>query len=119
MSVREITTSDKSPELKEFLAGEQAVSINEFDKGSAAHVFDDLSKTGLKVIVKDDVPEAVILSPERYVSLIDEISDVRLLALATERMKRYDPSQTRSFAEIKKKYGVTDDDLKDCEAVIE
>ena len=60
-----------------------------------------------------------VVSADKQTAPADDADDARLLALATERMKRYDPSQTRSFSEIKEKYGITDDDLADIDAVIE
>lgn len=64
------------------------------------------------------VGNPVVLTGEHATSA-DDANDAQLLALATERMKCYDPSKVRSLSEIKEKYGITDDDLAGFDAVIE
>ena len=46
--------------------------------------------------MKDNLAECVLLSPEEYLRMVDELNDARLLALAMERMERYDLSKAIS-----------------------
>lgn len=90
---------------------ENAIPISRFDSGSAEEIFEDVNQSGIKVVVKDNTAECILLSPAEYVQIIDEIEDARLLAAAFERMKRYDPKTTLSYEVIKKELGITQEDL--------
>ena len=61
--------------------------------------------------MKNNTPECVLLSPDEYVRLMDELNDARLLAVASERMAHFDPSTLISEEEMNRRLGVTDDDL--------
>ena len=45
-----------------------------------------------KVVMKNNAAECVLMSPQEYVQLIDEVNDARLLAEAAERMTHFDPN---------------------------
>ncbi len=93
------------------------VSISAFNKGLAGKIFHEVKKTGAKVVMKNNVPECVLLSPEEYLKLLDEVNDARLLMLANQRMNHFDPNSLSSIEEINEKYGITSKDLKDAEEV--
>lgn len=57
------------------------------------------------------------MSPEEYVRLMDEVSDARLLTLATERMQHFDPFKVISQEEVDREFGFTPEDLTDAEEV--
>lgn len=86
------------------------VSINQFNRGFAGRIFEDVKKTGTKVVIKNNQPECVLLSPADYIELIDEINDLRLLKLSEERMAHYKPSQTFSTEDLEKEFGITPED---------
>ena len=93
------------------------ISISLFNRGLAGKVFEDVKKCGAKVVIKNNAPECVLLSPDEYIKLMDEVNDARLLALATERMAKYDPSKTVSEAEVLKELGITADELANADKV--
>ncbi len=68
------------------------VSISLFNRGLAGKIFSDVKRTGAKVVMKNNLPEVVLLPPDEYIRLMDEVNDARLLTIATERMADYDPS---------------------------
>ena len=86
------------------------VSITDLNRGLAGKIFEDVKKTGAKVVMKNNVAECVLLSPEEYVRIMDELEDARLYALAMERMSRYDPSKALSQEEADARLGITEDD---------
>ena len=86
------------------------VSINQFNRGFAGRIFEDVKKTGTKVVIKNNQPECVLISPAEYIDLIDEINDLRLLKLSEERMAHYNPSQTFSTADLENEFGITQED---------
>lgn len=93
------------------------VPITQFNRGLAGKIFEDVKRSGAKVVMKNNVAECVLLSPEEYVRLMDEVNDARLLAVATERMAHYDPSTLISEEEMNRRLGVTAADLADFDEV--
>lgn len=89
------------------------VPITQFNRGLAGKIFEDVKRSGAKVVMKNNAAECVLLSPEEYVRLMDEVNDARLLAAATERMAHYDPSTLISEEEMNRRLGVTAADLAD------
>lgn len=93
------------------------VPITQFNRGLAGKIFEDVKRSGAKVVMKNNAAECVLLSPEEYVRLMDELNDARLLAVATERMAHYDPSTLISEEEMNRRLGVTAADLADFDEV--
>ena len=63
--------------------------------------------------MKNNVPECVLLSPEEYTKMADEINDAKLLNLANKRMEKFDVSQSIPAEDVYKKLGITEEDLAD------
>ena len=51
--------------------------------------------------------ECVLLPPEEYISLIDEVNDARLLSMASERMTKADFSAFVPAEHLYKEFGIT------------
>ncbi|MGN1417267.1 MAG: type II toxin-antitoxin system Phd/YefM family antitoxin [Oscillospiraceae bacterium] len=83
------------------------VPISMFNRGLAGKIFDEVRQSGAKVVMKNNAAECVLLSPEEYIRLIDEVNDARLLTIASERMAHYDPEATVSSEELYKELGIT------------
>lgn len=87
------------------------IPISHFNRGLAGKIFDEVKASGAKVVMKNNVAECVLLSPDEYVRLMDEVNDARLLAVAAERMSSYDPAKLISEEEMDKKLGITEKEL--------
>ena len=87
------------------------VPISLFNRGQAGKIFEEVRQSGAKVVMKNNTAECVLLSPEEYVRLMDELNDAKLEAVAAERLARYDPQKLVSWDEMMKKFGVTEEDL--------
>ena len=87
------------------------VPINQFNRGLAGKIFEEVKKSGAKVVMKNNTAECVLLSPEEYAKLIDEICDARLLLLASDRMSRANLSKTVSQEEVYRELGLSVADL--------
>lgn len=87
------------------------VPITQFNRGLAGKIFDEVKQCGAKVVMKNNTAECVLISPDEYVRLMDELNDARLLAVASERMAHFDPSTLISEEEMNRRLGVTEDDL--------
>ncbi len=90
------------------------VSISLFNKGLAGKIFAEVKHSGAKVVMKNNAAECVLLSPEEYVKLMDELNDARLLAIAAKRLESCEPSSWISSETVYKELGITDADLNSC-----
>ncbi len=88
------------------------VSISLFNKGQASKIFDSVRKTGIKIVMKNNKPECVLISPEDYVKMIDQLNDAKLLMLANERMAKVNPEKMVTQKEFDEKYGIMESDLQ-------
>ena len=61
------------------------VPITQFNRGLAGKIFEEVKQCGAKVVMKNNVAEWVLISPDEYVRLMDELNDARLLAVASFR----------------------------------
>jgi PHD/YefM family antitoxin component YafN of YafNO toxin-antitoxin module len=96
---------------------QNTISISQFNRGLAGKIFSEVKRTGTKVVMKNNVAECVLMSPDEYVELMDEVNDARLLSLAVDRLKNYDSATAISSDEINKEFGITDEDLAGYEEV--
>ncbi|MBR0311816.1 MAG: type II toxin-antitoxin system Phd/YefM family antitoxin [Oscillospiraceae bacterium] len=96
---------------------ENTVSISLFNKGLAGKIFEEVRQNGAKLVMKNNAPECVLLSPDEYIRLLDEMNDAKLASLAVERMSRYDPGSVISQEAVDSEFGFTPDGIADAEAL--
>ena len=87
------------------------VPITQFNRGFAGQIFEDVKRNGAKVVMKNNAAECVLLSPEEYVRLMDEVNDARLLVLAAERAANYDPAALVPEEKVWERLGIAEEDL--------
>ena len=92
------------------------IPISRFNKGEANKIFEEVRSSGFKIVVKNNVPTCVLLTPERYQEMVDMIDDQYLLALAEER-ERNSTGVTYSFEEVLAEDGLTLADIDAMEDV--
>lgn len=90
------------------------ISISLFNRGLAGKIFEEVKQTGAKVVMKNNAAECVLLSPEEYIRLMDEVNDARLLSIATERMAHYAPATAIPGEEVYRSLGITQEDIDNC-----
>ncbi len=88
------------------------ISISLFNRGLAGKIFDDVKKSGSKVVIKNNAPECILMSPDEYIKLMDEVNDARLLALATERMSNLNASKLIPAEDVYRDLGITKEDIE-------
>lgn len=88
------------------------VAISQFNRGLAGQIFEEVKRSGAKVVMKNNAAECVLLSPEEYVRLMEELNDARLLALAEERMQSFDPSTLISEDDMNRRLGITEEEME-------
>lgn len=104
------------PKISLRSAIQNSVPISNFNKGMAGKIFADVRSNGPKVVIKNNTPECVLMSPEEYISLLDELDDMRLLAMAKDRIS-HTSGKTITHEEIMKKYGISQEELDSMEDV--
>ena len=96
---------------------QHTIPISQFHKGMAAQIFSDVRKSGAKVVIKNNEPECVLLSPREYMDFVDELADARLELLALQRIAGGALEHTRTQEEVMRDFGMTERDLADAEEV--
>lgn len=96
---------------------ENTISISQFNRGLAGKIFEEVKQSGAKVVMKNNAAECVLLSPEEYVCLMDEVNDARLLALATQRMADYAPEKSLDAEAVYSSLGISEAERADCDGV--
>ena len=66
------------------------VQISRFGEGDANKIFDEVNESGIKIVVKNNIPACVLLKPERYKEIMEIAEDQYLFSLAEERLKNDD-----------------------------
>ncbi|MGL4799534.1 MAG: type II toxin-antitoxin system prevent-host-death family antitoxin [Cellulosilyticaceae bacterium] len=94
------------------------IPITQFNKGQASRIFDRLRTEKQLVVLKNNAPSAVILSPEEYARLAELEEDYALLLEATNRLAQTTSSSTLPFEAIMANLGISEEDLDDAEDVI-
>lgn len=89
----------------------RTVSISDFNRGLAGRIFDDVKSTGSKVVLKNNTPECVLLSPEEYSRLMDELEDARDLMLAKSRLESMN-KENISKEEFEARFKVNFDEIE-------
>lgn len=90
----------------------RTVSISDFNRGLAGRIFDDVKSTGSKVVLKNNTPECVLLSPEEYSRLMDEVEDARDLMLAKSRLESMNEIEVISKEDIEQAFKINFDDIE-------
>ena len=92
------------------------VTISSFNKGQAGKIFDEVEKSGRKIVFKNNKRKAVILSPFVYDMLIEMIADQMLLEEAEARINEQQ-NRVVTYAEMMESSGITEKDLEGWENV--
>lgn len=87
------------------------IPISLFNRGLAGKIFEEVKQCGAKVVMKNNTAECVLLSPDEYIQLIDEVNDARLLTMANTRMAKADPSSFVPADQLYAEMGITQTDL--------
>lgn len=90
------------------------IPISRFNKGEANKIFSDVKKFGTKIVVKNNVPECILMSPQSYQQMMEEYEDAILAAEASKRL-----SENTTQDNLMKKFGLTESDLDDIEVNLE
>lgn len=93
------------------------VPISQFSNGKASQIFDRLKREDELIVLKNNQPTAVILSPAAYNRLTELEEDYALLLEANERIERNSNNKTVSYAQVLKNAGISEEELDKVEDV--
>ena len=93
------------------------VSITQFNKGQATKIFDRLKEEKRLVVLKNNTPSAVILSPEEFERISEIEENYNLLLKANERLTKDNLEKEVAEAEVLYQVGVTKEDIDNAEDV--
>ena len=87
------------------------IPITMFDQGCDETIFEEIrSYASEKVIIKNDLPECVIMSPKRYEELMEKIEQIYPPA-TEEEISNSISSKLISLEEMDKILGITQEEL--------
>lgn len=87
------------------------VPITRFNKGEANKIFDEVSRDGFRYVVKNNQVKCILISPEAYDKLIDEIEDYYDSKWAEERLS-HSKGQAISMEDMAEKYNINEEDME-------
>jgi len=93
------------------------VPISKFNQGGASKIFDEIKKKGYGVVVKNNTPACVLVSPEKYHEMAEIIENYYLLQLVQERIVVSE--ETIPQTAILKKYRLSETELDETEVDFE
>lgn len=85
------------------------VPITQFNKGQASRIFDRLHNEKQLIVLKNNVPSAVILSPDEYIRLSEIAEDYALMLEAQKRLANAE--NALSFDDVMNECGVSQEDI--------
>ncbi|MGN0255738.1 MAG: type II toxin-antitoxin system Phd/YefM family antitoxin [Chordicoccus sp.] len=90
------------------------VPITQFNRGQASRIFDRLHSENRLIVLKNNQPAAVILSPKEYERLSEIEEDYTLLLEAAERLSKDNGSDT-SMKDVMDELGISEADINKAE----
>lgn len=93
------------------------IPISQFNKGQAAKIFDRLRSEKELIVLKNNQPSAIILSPEEYTRLTEIEEEYFLLLEANKRKEENGDKKTISFDSVMSNLEISEDELLDTEDV--
>lgn len=93
------------------------VSVTQFNKGQASKIFDRLRTEHQLVVLKNNTPSAVILSPEEYKRLSEIEENYQLLLLAQKRIANGGLERTVTFDDAMTKLGISETEVSEAKDV--
>ena len=86
------------------------IPITQFNRGQASRIFDRLHAENQLVVLKNNQPAAVILSPTEYARLSEIEEDYYLLLEATSRLAENN-APTVPMTDVMEELGITEAEL--------
>ncbi len=86
------------------------VPISRFNKGEAGKIFDEVTKHGVKVVIKNNIPTCVLISPNDYENILEELRNYKLYVEAEKRLNNSN-YKTMSEKDVIDNLGISEEDI--------
>ena len=94
------------------------ISVSELGRGQASRVVQDVEKSKEQyIVVKNNKPQAALISIDEYMSLMESKEELELLLVANDRMKTQKDSI--NFEQILDEFGLTENELVQIESDVD
>lgn len=103
---------NNTPSIPELL--KNMISITDLNKGKGSKIIDEVKKTGYKVILKNNRPEAVLITPDQFeemLTLKEELADMALGIESLKRMANFQPEAAVSQEDMLAEFGISQTEL--------
>lgn len=91
------------------------VPVTQFNKGKASQIFDRLRNENRLIVLKNNQPSAIILSPEEYSRLTEIEEDYDLIIEAQTRLEKNIGKIGLTELQVMRDLGVTEEDIINAE----
>ena len=95
----------------------KTVPFSAFKEGKAEEIFAEVRRSGPRIVMNDNKAECVLVPLNEYEMMTADHDDIKLFAVAEERLNRLDRSKLISAEELYKELGITDEDIEGWEDV--
>ncbi len=95
------------------------VPISRFNKGEANIIFNEVKETGFKIVLKNNTPMCVLLTPEVYEQMLDTVEEYRLFLEAEKRMENAKPEDFIPQDKVLSELGIKKTDLENVDVELE
>lgn len=96
------------------------ISVSDLSRGMASKIIQNVGKNKEQyIVVKNNKPEAVIISVEEYIELMEAKENLELLQMAESRMKNYAQEATFSHDEVLNRYNIKEEKLDELMETVE
>ena len=93
------------------------IPISLFNKGQANNIFADVKKFGTRIVVTNNVPECILMSPQSYQQMMEEYENAILAGETEKRLAKN--SEYISHDAVMKEFGLEESNLDDVEVNLE
>ena len=89
----------------------KTVPFSAFNEGKAGEIFAEVRRSGPRIVMNGNEAEGVIVPMDEYGLMTLDHDDIRLIAIADERMSHFDMSKTIPAEEVYRKLGITQEEI--------
>ncbi len=87
------------------------IPVTLFNKGQAAKIFDRVKTERQLIVLKNNTPSAVIISPDEYMRLMEIEENYYLLEMASQRLAEENTQNAISETDALYELGITQDEI--------
>lgn len=95
------------------------VPISRFNKGEANKIFEEVKESGFKIVLKNNSPACVLLTPEAYEQMLETIDEYHLYMEAEKRMENVKQEDFIPRDKVLAELGINKTDLDNADVEIE